>query len=250
MIRSMKVFAALLLSIFMTGLLCGNETQGFKYGDRPSDSVFDPAGLLSSTQRSNISNPLRNILTDEGIDVMVIVLPDIGDAPPGHVARAFDEKWSKTDISAVVLHVPGAEGAPWIFPGEAISDVIRPEVLGASVIAAEKRAAAEPDEPSKIRAASIEAADVMRYWTGSAVIRTESIVSERQARLNAYGERRRLIKLSAMVAAAGAIPIIAGLGFFFSQYQSRKPRVFPPVRKIPRLGAPYAGGNNATSRIR
>lgn len=243
------IFGMLLLAT-APGLRAQGPEKEFKFGSRPHDGIFDPAGILLSKQREEIAVPLAKVLKNEGIDVLVIILPEIGDAPAKHVAQGFREEWSDTPINAVALHVPGNPESPWIFPGDVINRLVKAEKLLESVDAGEKRAAAEADDFGRIRAASVEAADIMRFWTGGAVLRTESLISERETRELAFENRRRLIKLAAMVGLAGAIPIIAGLVFFLGRLKKTGPRNFPPVRKIPRLGAPYAGGNHAVSRIK
>lgn len=142
----------------------------------------------------------------------------------------------------------GLPGSPWIFPGEIINRVVVvPGELEGWIDAGEKRAAAESDNFGKIRAASVEAADIMRYCAGGAVLRTETIIYDRHAQMEAYKDRNRLIKLALMVGLAGAIPLIAGSVFFLTKLRKTGSREFPPVRKIPRLGAPYSGGCNAVS---
>lgn len=246
------IFHTLGILFFMlaTGLHAQDAEKEFKFGSRPHDGVFDPAGILLPKQREAIAVPLAKVLKNEGIDILVVILPKIGDAPAQHVARGFREEWADKPINAIVLHVPGHSESPWIFPGDAIHRLVKAEILDESVEAGEKRAHSEPDDYAKIRAVSVEAADIMRYWTGGAVLRTESIINERVSRQLAYEKRQRLLKLAAMLGLAGAIPIVVGLVFFLTKLKKRGARNFPPVRKISRLGAPYAGGNNAISRIK
>ena len=242
--------SGILLLAFAPGLSAQGVGKDFKFGERPPDAVFDPADVLLPKQRQEIAAPLAKVLENEGIDVLVIILPEIGDAPAKHVAKGFQEKWSDQLINVVVLHVPGNPESPWIFPGEVIARVVKSDKLRESLDAAQSRARAEPDDYSKIRAGSVEAADLMRYWTGGAVIRSEAIINDKLTRQLAFEKRQRLLKLSAMLGLAGAIPIIAVLLLFLTKLKKRGPRNFPPVRKFSRLGAPYAGGNNAISRIR
>ncbi|MEP2775233.1 MAG: hypothetical protein ABJQ29_01955 [Luteolibacter sp.] len=235
---------------FLTFACAVDADQGqteFKYGERPANSICDPKEILTVQEAREISEPLQVVRENEGIDVMVVVLPEIGDAPPLHVARGFAEKWTQTRINAVVLHVPGLEDSPWIFPGKVMSSTLKPEVMKMSIEAAVSRARAEPTDFDKVRAASIEAADVMRFWMGNAVIRSEEVISRNQQARDAYEKRQRLIKLSLALGAASAIPLIVGGAFFFFRLRNAGAKRFPPTRVIKRLGAPYSGGNSATT---
>ncbi len=244
----MKTILAVIGSLLAGFSAEAQQTQvDSKYGERPASSVFDPSGLLSPAQQQEISEPLVKIRMNEGIDVLVIVLPEIGEAPPKHIARGFAEKWIDTKLHSVVLHVPGHPDSPWISPGEVVGVAIKSEAVEETIAAAERRAAAEPDDFGKIRAASIEAADTIRYWMGGAAIRSEEIISMRLERQLALEKRQRLIKLAAILAMAAAIPMIAGFFFLYISFKNSRPKTFPTLRKTPRLGAPYAGGNHAAT---
>lgn len=219
-----------------------------RYGERPASSVFDPAGVLTPQEQREISEPLVKIRMNEGIDVLVIVLPEIGEAPPDHVARGFAEQWISNELHSVVLHVPGHQDSPWISPGEIVGMAVDPTLVEETIGAAERRAAAEPDDFGKIRAASIEAADAIRYWMGGAAIRSEEKISRRLESQLAFERRQRLLKLAVVLAAAAAIPLIAGFVVLYIRLKNNRPKTFPKLRKVPRLGAPYAGGNHAVSQ--
>lgn len=222
--------------------------SGFRYGERPKNSVFDPSGSLTFSQQAEIAGPLAKVLADEGLDVMVVILPDIGDAPPKHVAEGFAEKWATTNVNAVVLHVPGHEGSPWISLGRMMGSLLVPESLKNTIGAAEQRASAEDTDFGKVRAAATEASDALRYWMGGALMRSEETINRRREAQQAYENRQRLLKLAAFLGAASLIPLVLGLAFIALRYKNFRSRSFPSVRIMPRLGAPYSGGNNAASK--
>lgn len=234
-------------------LLCiaanGDQTQSnLKYGERPGNSIFDPTGVLTLKEQERISAPLKTILRNEGIDIIIVILPDIGDAPPDHVAKGFAGKWATTSVNSVVLHVPGKDGTPWIFPGSLMTGAIKPDVVRETMLAAERRAAAEPTDFGKVRAASIEAADAIRYWLGGALLRTEERINKRLEWQLARERRERLLKLSAVLGFAALIPLAFGGVFLVIRLRARSAKRFPPLRKLARLGAPYAGGNSNCSK--
>lgn len=236
---------AFILSAFLSIAVQAEESRSSsRYGDRPENSVYDPGGVLTPKQKEIIFNPLREILMNEGVDVIVVVLPEIGDAPPDHVAKGFAEIWAKTKVNSVVLHVPGKDGSPWVFPGEFMSRMINPEVVREAIADAEKRSAAEPTDFGKVRMASIEASDILRYWKGGVLIRGEQIVNEGTRMRIEYANRRRLLKLIAVVCAASVVPLLVGGAFLFVRLRNSRPRAFPEVKVLTRLGAPYSGGSS------
>ncbi len=245
----MKSPIAILLFSLSPLLAESEQTQsGFRFGERPKSSVFDPAGKLTMKEQGELAEPLAKVRASEGIDVMIVILPEIGNAPPDHVAEGFAQKWAITKVNAVVLHVPGREGSPWIFPGHVMGSILKPDTLRESMAAAEKRAAAEPTDFGKVRAASTEASDALRYWMGGAAIRSEELISQRLAAQLAHESRRRLFKLAAFLGAAALIPLVAGALLIVVRIRNARPKLFPNTRIVPRLGAPYSGGNNALSK--
>ncbi len=226
------------------------SAKDFEFGKRPMDGVFDPSGILGQKQRNDVADPLGVILETQNIDVMVVILPEIGSAPPKHVAKGFRDEWAVSPVNAVVLHVPGNPQSPWIFPGDIIYRVVKASQLEEWIDAGEKRASSESDDFGKIRAASVEATDIMRYSSGGALLQSEILISERFKQQIAHDKKERLMKMAFFLSLAGAVPIVIGLGYLVANFGKSRPRNFPIVRKIPRLGAPYAGGNNAAGNPR
>lgn len=245
----MKTLALfLLLSVSLLFAESEQAQSGFRFGERPKNSVFDPGGILTPKELAELAEPLAKVRESEGIDVMVVILPVINEVLPEHVAEGFAEKWASTKLNAVVLHVPGREGSPWIFPGRVMGEMLKPEALSESITAAEKRAAAEPTDFGKVRAASTEASDALRYWMGGAVIRSEEMINRRLAAQLVYESRQQLIKAAAVLGAAALIPLLVGLVLIVLSIRNSRPKLFPNIRILPRLGAPYSGGNNAVSK--
>ena len=242
--------AALATLLLLPPLLSAKDDQsqtGFRFGERPKNGVFDPAGILTIKEQADLAEPLGKVRKQEGIDVLVVILPEIGEAPPQHVAEGFSVKWAEGNVNAVVLHVPGKEGSPWIFPGRFMVEAIKRETLDESILSAQKRAAAEPTDFGKVRAAATEASDALRYWMGGLRIRSEEIISEQLEQRLAHENRRRLLKLAALLGAASVIPLSVGVALIVLNVRNSRPRHFPVVRVVSRLGAPHAGGNNAVS---
>ncbi len=58
-----------------------------------------------------------------------------------------------------------------------------------------------------------------------------------------------MLKLSAFLGLAALIPLTLGLVMLVVGIKNRRPKRFPLTRKVPRLGAPYAGGNNSVINL-
>lgn len=245
----MKPHLTLLVFFASLFMAVGQQTQsGFRFGERPENSVFDPAGVLTPAQQIELAEPLAKVRAEEGLDVIVVILPEIDDAPADHVAAGFAEKWATANINAVVLHVPGNRESPWIFPGRVMGNLLQPEKLRQSITEAQKRARAEATDYNKVRAAATEASDALRYWMGGALMRSEETINRRLAAQMAFENRQRLRKLAAILGAASLIPLLLGLMFIALRVRNSRPKRFPSVRIARRLGAPYSGGSNAASK--
>ncbi len=221
----------------------------FEYGPRPPQSVFDPNGFLDPANLREISDPLATIYKTEGVDVIVVVLADLGDAPPEHVAGRFAEAWCTSPLHCVVLHVPGHAESPWIIPGGRLVGQLVPEQVAQAVDAASRRAASEPNPAAQVAAAAIEASDLLRYWMANAINRSEIIRTEStrmRAELQNKAARWRIVLLTAAVF---AIPLVVGVSLLVVTLRNRGPGSFPKQPWKPRLGAPHAGGNHAVVHL-
>lgn len=217
----------------------------FEYGPRPPQSVFDPDGYLDPGLAKEISDSLEAHLKKEGVDVVVVVLKDLGKAPPEHVARTFSSAWCTSPAHCVVLHVPGREDSPWIVPDGKLVAHLNPAQVQQAVGDARRRAASEAKDADKVKAAATEAADLLRYWMANALKRTEMILFESARMREELETQSRQWKIAAVVAAASVIPIFAGAWLLVGIFRRRGPGYFPIPEYRPRLGAPHSGGNRA-----
>jgi len=242
------------LAIVLSGLLsalgtAAQKVEDFEYGQRPPLAVFDPKGFLEPQTLKQISDPLAKVFKDEHIDVIVVILDDLGGAPPEHVARRFAAAWCDSPIHAVVLHVPGRDDSPWIVPAGKIVDTLKPEILEEKINEAKRDASREPDEQGKVRTASTEAADMLRYWMYNAVNRSvylQSAVAEIRAEHEKKAKQWRIAMLTGV---AAAIPVLIGLSMLVVMLRKPGPGRFPSTTPPRRLGAPHAGGNSAVADL-
>lgn len=239
----------LLIAFVLGGIALAQSQEPFEYGSRPPLSVFDPGGFLDPTVLKDISDPLATIQKNEGIDILVIVLPDLENAPPEHVARRFAKAWCSSPIHCVVLHVPGRRDSPWIVPAGKLVDVLEPDQVRRSVEDGQRRASLETKEPEKVRAAATEAADMLRYWTNNVLNRSEMMQTERTKMRVQLENKARLWRLAALLTVASIIPLVAGISLLIFWFRRRGPRYFPNRAWQLRLGAPHAGGNHAVATV-
>ena len=244
-VHAMKHWATILCLLLTLSLGLAQENGGFQYGPRPPAPIFDPTSFLTPDQTAKIVAPLEAINTRDGVDILVVILPDIGDAPPEHVAGGFATAWCSQELNAIILYSPGRKDSPWIIPGGRTLDLIKRPIIDKAISEAQRRAAREPFESGKIRAASIEAADLLRLWKGSAVTQGEEIKSWRETLLAQRRDQLRGWKLIVLVAACTFTPFILVLWLVIRHLRQRGPRHFPQPVYAQRLGAPFCGGNSA-----
>jgi len=247
-----KLFPVLLAILFAGPLFAQGSAEfhpamrkAFEYGPRPSRPVFDPGEFLNPEEAKAISDPLEAYFTKEGIDVIVVVLADLGKAPPEHVARSFATAWCVSSMHCVVLHVPGRDGSPWIVAGGKLAEHFDPAQVQQAVEDARHRAASEAKDPDKVKAAATEAAELLRQWMANALNRSEMIQVESARRRLELDTKSRQWKIATMIVVVSAVPVLAGIWLLVIFLRRRGPRYFPTLAYQSRLGAPYSGGGRA-----
>jgi hypothetical protein len=240
---------ALVFALLSAGSLIAKNGVNFEYGPRPAQAVFDPAGFLDPQVAKEISDPLSKKFRNGEIDVLVIVLTDLGDAPPAHVARRFAQAWSTADVNAIVLHVPGRKDSPWIVPAGNLLERIDPAEVSKAVERGQLRAAQETTEPSKVRTAAREAVEMLQLWKDAVLERSKAIRAEDLKRRAQIAKKVRFAELAGLAALVSVIPIVVGIFLLVKHFQGRRPSFFPSRTLQPRLGAPHSGGNHAVVEL-
>lgn len=239
-----KVMAALVL---LATCSAGDEVIGT--GPRPAVHVYDPTDVLTEEVERQIGEPLVRIREKELIDIVVLVLPDFGEAPPEHVARTFANAWCDPAANCIVLHVPEREGSPWIFPGGRVAQEVPQSVSGPTIEAARSRAARETGTEETVRAAATEAADLLRMWVGSNAHVEEIVAAHQQRAQKAYKEAELRKRIRVIAAVGIGLPVFLVLVSLLISGRRRRLRKFPRLHWQRRLGAPYSGGNHITHRL-
>ncbi len=214
------------------------------YGERPASGVFDPHGLLDAETLRGIADPLQQLLLEDGIDVVVVVLEDLGDAPPEFVAQGFALAWCSAPAHAIVLHVPSHAGSPWIVPGGNEVANIQRSVLNARLYQATRNAERESSGTDKLRVATEEAADMLRLWSSGTMVHDEMASTARKHAVEQFAQEQRARKMRVYVLAVAAALLVTWLFVLLLWWSKPRHRIFPDVHPARRLGAPHGGGNH------
>lgn len=221
----------------------------FEFGVRPAQPVFDLTNTLPPATAAEITRELDAVRKSEGIDVIVVVVKSLDGAPPEHVAKRFADAWCSPLFHCVVLHVPGDKKGPWIVPGGKLLRRFSPDAVSRQVAAACHRAALEPQTDQKVRAAATEASDMLRIWVGDgsfwALQQQAKLVELRED----FNNHERLKKLLVPAIAVGLVILLGATFLAYLWLERNRARRFPEPGWQRRLGAPYAGGNDATLRL-
>jgi uncharacterized membrane protein YgcG len=220
----------------------------FEFGSRPATAVLDQPGILSAARLAEITAELEKARTQEGLDVIVVILKSLDDPPPEQVAQRFAEAWCNPLFHSVVLYVPGDPAGLRIVPGGKLLRLFSPEAVRETVAQAQRRAACELKEEDQVRAAATEAADMLRilasdgaYWTAQ-----RNAPLQQRNRLTWLGLPVKTVLLPVAGSLLLALALAVGTWLVVRRSRNNRRREFPePVWKI-RLGAPYAGGNGSS----
>lgn len=224
---------------------CVHAASDFEFGPRPSNSVFDPTGVLSKAVTDEISATLTSVLKQEGVDIIVVVLPDLGQAPPEHVADRFGAAWCSADAHCVVLHSPERDGSPWIVPGKKWLAGQEPQQTAKIIEAARRRAAAEAKDSDKVKAAAGEAADMLRFRHADEINRSQARLTESTRLRLELETKSRQARIFILGGVAIFLLSLVAISFLISRLRKIGPARFPNHAWQLRLGAPHAGGNHA-----
>lgn len=249
MISRLPSAVAALLLLLSASVTAAPAATDFEYGPRPEQAVFDPGNVLKPDEVNAISAPLKILYQQLGVDVLVVIMPDVGNAPPEHVAGRFADAWSPSHLRCVVLHVPGREGSPWILPSGRLVSYLNTDEVQKAVDDARRHAAAEPKDVDKVKTAANEAADMLRYWLASTINHAEMIRTESTKMRLEQETKARQWRIATMAGVASVIPLAGLLSLLISWSRRRGPGYFPNHAWQLRLGAPHAGGNHAVAEL-
>lgn len=245
-----RFFLSILVLLFSWLPLHANQRVISEYGPRPVNGIYDPENSLSPELVERLAEDLKALHSRDGADVLVVILPTMGELPPEHVAKRFSDAWVGEDLlCAVVLDVTGRDDGPWIHIGGSITNSDRQDVIPALIHQGLRRAHQEPDRESCLRSAAEESSNIIRFLLGRVKMQSDAhLARQSKKRLEEAmrQERKRMILIASGVGVVGGSGLLCLIVIAVLRW---RPRHFPLIFTTRRLGAPYAGGNNATFNL-
>jgi len=242
----MKYLPHVCLVILSAVAICRGEDVLAKPGPVPETQVFDPGGLVAAPVRQQIESSLVATRKREMVDVRVVVMPSLGGVAPEVVAERYGRAWGSEVAWAVVLHVPADPGSPWIATGGMVPELLEPRSLKQSVDNVVGTARYEPDPDARVRVASEEISDLLRYLSHKAVHVMETLRTERIKIQLEQQDNRRSWRVAVVGIGTGVAVAVSLLAFLWLRWRRVRRYVFPETEWCHRFGAPHAGGNDAS----
>jgi hypothetical protein len=241
-----RIFPTILFLLLSWLPLHANPKVISEYGPRPENGIYDPENSLSPELVDRLAADLKVLHSRDGADVIVVILPTMGELPAEHVAKRFSDAWAGEDLlCAVVLDVTGRNDGPWIHIGGSVTNSDRRDVIPSLVQQGLRRARQEPDRESALRSAAEESSNIIRFLLGRVKKQSDDYLA-RLTKLRLEEEMRQERKRKILI--ASGVGVVGGSGLLcliVIAVLRWRPRHFPLIVPARRLGAPYAGGNNA-----
>lgn len=207
--------------------------------------VMDRAGVLADGRLEEIRTELEAARAREGLDVLVVTLKEAPGEGVEEWARQLAVQHCHPLFHCVVVYVAGDPGTLRILPGGKLLRLFVAESIRETVSHAERRAGCELTASGKVRAAATEAVDLLRVWAGDGRFWTLPPVPRRTAWLEGLASgwaSPALTVVAGGLLLLGAALLLARMAKRRNRSHSMRRFAAPPIQ--PRLGAPYAGGND------
>jgi hypothetical protein len=241
----------LLLTLFgFLSALPARASADFGPPSSLTDNVFDPDGILDQDLTGSLAELLERLLKEDGLDIRVVVLKQIGDTPPELIARQFSPKWRNPELHAVVVHMPDRADSPWIIPGGRFIESLPLEKVKQEVSGRELRARSVLDDFGRVRAACAWTAEMLRFWKMEAMIQ-RGVARQANHLPTVVAPPRPWRQWSSgfVLLAVVSIGVSGGIALHGRRRHPPVPFHFPDHGWKPRLGAPYAGGNHVVHTL-
>jgi hypothetical protein len=237
----------LFVLVFASLLRAQNASPVFVLPEKPRSLVSDDGHWLSEQERYVWESQLESWKYQEGVEIFLVILPNLHSTPPEHVLREISQRWGASDLCGVVLHVIDGDG-PWIWwQGDVMNQInLEPRAQREMILRMQKKARSEEIERDRVSSAVYQLSDTLRViysqWKQFHHLRdkwNDSIYQKwSQDRL------RRRTKWVTLGACALVLTIISA-GVFRYYWIRRRRYHFPRITAQRRFGAPYAGGSGA-----
>lgn len=245
--KAVRILAFILFGFLLPALATASQPVG----KRPKIPVFDTLGFLPNSMTEEISESLLEARKSDGVDVIVVIIPDFGETSPQSIAKDYADSWTDRNASAIVLYSPGRElgPGPWIYPSGNVVNRLNPAMLTSLLEETRQHIAQEPTDQEKIQAAANASVTLLKNWKKTPVRIPVPQKRTFLESLQKYHINVLHLEIAGLVGIALFIPLLLGFIWLLLLVRRRRPKYFPSSRTYPRLGAPYAGGNYIATHL-
>jgi len=217
---------------------------------RPTGQVSDSSGWLSPADAEALSQRLRRLRKDDKIDIIVVILPAPPSVRPDVFAGQMLSRWGEGDTQTLILHVVGDPDGPWMVAGGRTVRLAGELVTREAILEARRHVEATRSERDRLFVAVNEMEDLLHFLSYRGRYHEErlrAVLVSHQLNVTKRRLNQRVLIVGS-VATSGLLLLGVVMGaVYWTRFRS--PLWFPATSWRLRLGAPYAGGNDAAIRL-
>jgi hypothetical protein len=239
--------SALLLFAFTFLARAEKNDPVFVLPQKPTSMVSDPTKWLSDEDRFLWERQLESWRLREGVEIFLVILPDLGGTPSEYVIKEIATRWSTGDLCGVILFVPGTSMPRIWWQGDVIRSIeLDPRAQREMILRMEKKASSEQNDRDRLSSAIYQTSDALRVihsqWLQLQRLRDKWNDSVYE-KWSVDRVKRRIRWMTA--ASVGLVSFLLIIWWARLRLRSRRRYLFPRVTAQRRFGAPHAGGAGA-----
>lgn len=224
-------------------------------GEAPPKGVYDPVNWLEGEKRMELEKNFAEGVTQSGVKIYVVVLPQLPGSGAESFARRVGRKWGGKETWGVLLHVIGEEESPWCVAekGENLRWA-KPEEIERAIQEAMSRAFREPDQDVRVMVGARELADELGFLEVVSD-RRDDVLGEKANPVEEGGKesdegrqlflrRVMMITLPLLLASLVLVMIVRS-----SRGGGESGYLFPETAPRRRFSGPWSGGGNVLVRF-
>jgi hypothetical protein len=218
---------------------------------KPARQVSDDSGWLTRHERLHWENRLSDWKSAHGVDIHLVILPDLYDTPPGYVAEQIATHWGERALHGVVLHVPSGDGPYLWWDGEIIKSIqLDPHARREMISRMEKRSRSQIAEREQVFYAMEEMSDTLRVIRAQHAQMLKLRDKWNEKAFQHWSSNRLSRRTKIIIACTAALTALLTLIALIRYLRKRgKTYQFPRVSAQRRFGAAHAGGSGATINL-
>lgn len=223
----------------------------FSMPAKPARQVSDEHGWLTQDERLRWENRLSEWKSTHGVDIHLVILPNLHNTPPEHVAEQIATHWGERSLYGVVLHVPGGDGPHLWWDGEIIKSIqLDPRARREMISRMEKRSRSQIAERERVFYAMEEMSDTLRVIRAQHAQMLKLRDKWNEKVFQQWSDNRLSRRSKIIIAAAAAFTALVILIVLIRYLRKRgKTYQFPRISSQRRFGAAHAGGSGATINL-